>query len=64
VLPLSESISHLAIALIEQHALRDGLQVADSLIAATARESGETLGTGNMKHFRRISNLDLKAFRP
>jgi predicted nucleic acid-binding protein len=39
------------------------LQVADSLIAATARESGETLATGNVKHFRRIGNRDLKAFR-
>lgn len=64
VLPLTESISHLALALIEEHALRDGLQVADSLIAATARESGETLATGNLKHFRRIGNLHLKPFRP
>ncbi len=64
VLPVTESISHLAIALIEEHALRDGLQLADSLISATARENGETLATGNMKHFRRIKNLDLKPFRP
>jgi len=64
VLPLTESISHLAIALIEEHALRDGLLLADSLIAATARGAGETLATGNIKHFRRIRNVKLKAFRP
>jgi len=64
VMPLTESIGHLALALIEEHGLRDGLQVADSLIAATARESGETLATGNVKHFRRIGNLEVKAFRP
>lgn len=64
VLPLIESISHFALALIEEHARRDGLGVACSLIAATARENGETLATGNVKHFRRIGKRALKAFGP
>ncbi len=39
-------MSHLTASLMEAHALRSGLQIADALIAATARESGETLATG------------------
>ena len=64
VLPLSESIGHLAAGLIEEHAHSCGLHVEDALIAATAREAGETLATGNTRHFRHITNLDVKPFRP
>jgi predicted nucleic acid-binding protein len=64
VLPLDEAMSHLAASLMEAHALRSGLQVADALIAATARETGETLATGNVRHFRPIAGLRLKTFRP
>jgi predicted nucleic acid-binding protein len=64
VIPINESISHLAATLVEDHALKDGLGVADALIAATARESGTILATGNVKHMRSISALELKAFRP
>ena len=64
VIPLNESIGHLAAALIEEHALSSGLRIEDALIAATARESGEVLATANIRHFRPIRNLELKAFRP
>jgi predicted nucleic acid-binding protein len=64
VLPLTESIGQIAANLIDEHALSCGLSVTDALIAATAREAGETLATGNMRHFRPIANLDLKPFRP
>ena len=64
ILPLDEARSHLAASLMETCALRGGLQVADALIAATARESGEVLSTGNMRHFRPIAGLRLKTFRP
>jgi predicted nucleic acid-binding protein len=64
VLPISESISHLAITLMEEHSMRNGLQLADALIAATARETTSTLATGNVRHFRPIQPLELKAFRP
>lgn len=57
-------MSHLAASLMEAHAVRSGLQLADALIAATARETGETLATGNVRHFRPIPGLLLKAFRP
>jgi len=64
VIAINESISHLAVTLIEEHALKNGLQLADALIAATAREKGAILATGNIRHFRPIHSLDLKAFHP
>jgi predicted nucleic acid-binding protein len=64
ILHLSESIGHIAAGLIEEHALTCGLRLHDALIAATAREFGETLATANVRHFRHIANLDLKPFRP
>jgi predicted nucleic acid-binding protein len=63
VLPTSESISHLALTLMEEHSMRNGLQLADALIAATARETTSILATGNVRHFRPIQRLELKAFR-
>jgi predicted nucleic acid-binding protein len=64
VAPLSDSIGHIAAGFMEEYAPSSGLDVPDTLIAATAREAGETLATGNLRHFRVIANLDLKAFRP
>lgn len=64
VIPLTEPISHLAATLMEEHALSGGLQVADALIAATARQTGSVLMTGNVRHFRAIPGLDLKSFHP
>ena len=64
ILPLSAPIGAAAAAIIEQHALAHGIQLADALIAATAIQSGLTLYTGNVRHFRAIRNLSLKAFRP
>jgi len=64
VIPVNESISHLAATFMEEHALKDGLRVADALIAATARETVSVLATGNVPHFRTIAGLELKRFRP
>lgn len=64
VLPLRESIGHLAAALIEEHTLSSGLQVADALIAATAIEAGEVLATSNTRHFGGIRRLTVKPFQP
>ena len=64
ILPLSEAIGAGAAALIEQHALANGIQLADALIAATAMESGLSLCAGNAKHFRPIRGLSRVSFRP
>jgi predicted nucleic acid-binding protein len=64
VLPLTETIGEAAVALIEEHALASGLQLADALIAATSLDAGEVLATGNARHFRAIRRLEVKAFRP
>jgi predicted nucleic acid-binding protein len=64
IIPLSETISYTAANLIDGHAHADGLRILDALIAATARELGETLATANVRHFRTIPNLSVKAFRP
>ena len=64
VIPISESISYLAANLVEEYTLSTGLQLADALIAATARERGSGLVTGNIRHFRSIRRLDIKSFRP
>lgn len=63
ILPLSESIGARAVALIEQHAMSHGIQVADALIAATSIDSGQPLCTANVKHFRPLRSRSLVAFR-
>jgi predicted nucleic acid-binding protein len=64
IVPLSEAIGAGAAAIVEQHALTHGIQVADALIAATAIETADLLCTANIKHFRPIAALSQVAFRP
>ncbi len=64
VLPLTQSISHLACQLVELHALSHSVHLADALIAATAITHGLMLLSGNDKHFSAIKGLKLEVFRP
>ena len=64
ILPLTENIGHRAAIYIETYSLSHGIRAGDAIVAATAAENGLTLCTGNIKHFRQISDLKLKAFRP
>ncbi len=64
VLPLTENIGHRASIYLEEHALKNGMAMADALIAATAAERSLTLCTGNAKHFKVIGEVTLDVFRP
>ena len=64
ILPLTESISHRATWYIESYALSDGIRVADALIAASAVQSGATLMTANVRHYRCIPDITLEHYRP
>jgi predicted nucleic acid-binding protein len=64
ILPLCEVITLQAMALMDSLTVSHGLQMADALIAATAVENRTTLLTGNVKHFRAVSGLQLEAFVP
>lgn len=64
MLPLTEAIGHRASVYMEEYALRSALALADALLAGTAVETHETLCSGNAKHFRSITELELKVFKP
>ena len=63
-LPFSENIGHRAAIYIEQYALSHGLEAGDAIIAATAAETGQTLCSGNGKHFNPIRDLTFRLFKP
>lgn len=62
-LPLTEAIGEKAIRLMEDHVLKDGLDLADALIAATALINNLPLATANFKHFK-LLGLDLRVLKP
>lgn len=64
VLPLSANVSQRAVSIMEETVLKSDLGVCDALIFATACEAGETLLSGNRKHFKEVTLLNAVAFRP
>lgn len=64
VLTLSENIGHRASIYVEEYTLSSSLGAADAIMAATAVENNMTLASSNVKHFRVIKELQLKAFKP
>lgn len=64
VLPLTHDIGHRALVYVELHTLASGLRAGDALIAATAIEHGLPLATANGKHFKAITDIDLRLLRP
>ncbi len=62
ILPLSESIGALASGYLEKHALKNGLEITDALIAATAVRHDDVLATGNVKHFKAIQGLRIEEY--
>ena len=64
VVAVSPEISSRGMFLLEQHALGDGLRLADALIAATAMVQGDTLLTANRKHYAPLRGLAVEVFQP
>ncbi|MDR1087680.1 MAG: PIN domain-containing protein [Coriobacteriales bacterium] len=63
VIQTTEATSIRAVQFVREFALSSSVQAADALIAATAIEEGETLLTGNEKHFRCIPGLSIEVFK-
>lgn len=63
VLPLTENIGHRASIYVEEYTLSSGLGSGDAIIAATAVENNMILTSSNVKHFKVIKELQLKAFK-
>lgn len=64
VIYINEEISSKAMFYVEQHYLSHSVALADALIAATAVSYGLSLLTGNDKHYRIITEVDVQKFRP
>lgn len=62
--PINENISQRACIYVEEFWLKASMQLADALITATSVEQGQVLCTANRKHYKVISELMLKVFRP
>lgn len=63
-LPLTANISSRAISIMEFTSLKSDLGVCDALIFATSQETGDTLLSGNEKHFKEVPLLGAVKFRP
>jgi predicted nucleic acid-binding protein len=64
ILPLTENIGHRALIYVEEHALSSNMRCGDAIISATAVENNMTLVSSNIKHFKVVKELELKAFKP
>jgi len=64
VIPLTENIGHRASVYMEEYCLKVDMCLADALLAATAVENQLCLCTGNKKHYKPVTELDTKTFRP
>ncbi len=64
VLPLTENIGHRASIYVEEYTLSSSIRSGDAIVAATAVENNMPLSSSNVKHFKMIKELKLKAFRP
>ncbi len=62
ILPLTDTITQQAIALMELLTLSHRLQMGDALIAATALVHQLPLFTGNVKHFAAVEHLLIEGF--
>ncbi len=64
ILPFTENTGHRALIYVEEYALSSNMRAGDAIIAATAVENNMTLVSSNVKHFKVVNELQLKAFKP
>ncbi|MEQ9232332.1 MAG: hypothetical protein RIF46_16750, partial [Cyclobacteriaceae bacterium] len=64
IILIDEEICMKAMGFIDQFYLSHSLFMGDALIGATAFSTGQTLLTGNDKHYKMIKEINLQAFRP
>jgi Predicted nucleic acid-binding protein, contains PIN domain len=64
ILFINEEISAKALFYVERFFLSHFMTLADALIAATAVTYAIPLLTGNERHYRMISELEIRKFRP
>ncbi|MDP8034552.1 type II toxin-antitoxin system VapC family toxin [Pasteurella atlantica] len=64
ILYVSEDISTKAMFYVEQYYLSHSIQLADSLIGATAAAYNIPLLTGNDKHYKMMKDIEIQVFRP
>jgi predicted nucleic acid-binding protein len=64
ILPFTENIGHRALIYVAEYALSSNMRAGDAIIAATAVENNMILVSSNVKHFKIVNELQLKAFRP
>ena len=64
VVYISEEISAKAMFFVEQHFLSHTLELADALIGASAVAYSLPLLTGNHKHYKVLSDLEIRKFLP
>lgn len=64
VVGVTREMSTLAVRIMDEYALSHRPGAMDVLIAAAALERREPLATGNFKHYRFITGLEIKQFRP
>jgi predicted nucleic acid-binding protein len=63
ILHITEKISEIAMELVENYYLSHSMELADSIIAATALENNEILLTANDKHYKYIPNIQVNKFK-
>jgi len=64
ILPIDSAISNQAMFYVEQHFHKSSLRLADALIGATAIIHGIPLLTANAKHYKVLTELTVRRFRP
>ena len=63
VIYVNEEISAKALFFVEEYFLSHSMELADSMIAATASMYGMKLITANDKHYRVVKGLNMEVFR-